>query len=420
LDTLEAQGLLRREEYEPLDWGENPRAVSYERLWQNRAAVLRKAFYRFEDTAALERFSRANAAWLDGYALFMAIKTEQGGRSWLEWDEKLRLAEPAAMSAARERLETETRYHRFVQYEFFRQWHELRRYANGSGVEIIGDIPIYAAMDSADAWGRKAMFQLGTGALPDEVAGCPPDSFSCKGQLWGNPLYDWDAIAKDGFSWWIDRMRASFALYDVLRIDHFRGLESYYAIPFGSANASGGRWRTGPGLAFINAVRQRLPQARMIAEDLGFLTPETRDFLKESGCPGMKVLQFAFDAREPGDYSPYGYGLNNVVYTGTHDNDTALGWANSAPEAAVAHAMAYAGIDDIAALPKAFIRLALQNRAVLAIAPLQDWLGLGGEARFNVPSTVGGRNWRWRVRAEDLTASLAEEMRRLTLLYGRA
>jgi 4-alpha-glucanotransferase len=214
-------------------------------------------------------------------------------------------------------------------------------------------------------------------------------------------------------------MRASFALYDVLRVDHFRGLESYYAIPSGSASASGGRWRAGPGMDFVNAVKEELPQARVIAEDLGFLTPETRSFLKVSGFPGMKVLQFAFDAREPGDYSPYGYGLNNAVYTGTHDNDTALGWALSAPKAAVAHAMAYAGINDIAELPKAFIRLALQNRAVLAIVPLQDWLGLGSEARFNVPSTVGGRNWRWRMGSEALSPKLAEEMRSLAALYGR-
>ncbi len=419
LNSLEEQGLLRREEYEALDWGD-PRSASYEALYKNREPILRKAFARFEDAPALAEFAGANAEWLNTYALYMAIKAKNGGRSWTEWSEEQRLSDPAALSSLRDQLEPDIRYHQFVQYLFFSQWRALRRYASENGVEIIGDIPIYAAMDSADVWANKSLFQFGPDALPLEVAGCPPDSFTAEGQLWGNPLYDWDAMQKDGYAWWMARMRASFELYDVLRIDHFRGLESYYAIPFGSDNAINGRWRRGPNMAFIDAVRRSLPMARVIAEDLGYHTPALREFLRASGYPGMKVMQFAFDTREPGDFSPYGYKPNDIVFTGTHDNDTVLGWTQSAPPSAVANAMAYAGVDSAEALPRAMIRLAMQNQAALAVVPLQDWLKLGGEARLNVPSTVGGRNWRWRAAESDFTPALAAEMRRMTELYGRA
>ena len=418
LDALCAQGLVRREEYEALDWGGDARSVSYELLYRNRERVLRKAFARFKDAPELAAFNKDNDFWLDNYALFMAIKQSEGGRSWVEWRDGLKMADSAELSALRESLEKDIRYHRFVQYLFFSQWRSLRAYANKKGVEIIGDIPIYVAMDSADVWADKKLCQFGPNAAPLEVAGCPPDSFTAEGQLWGNPLYDWDAMAKNGYAWWLKRMHASFELYDVLRIDHFRGLESYYAIPFGST-AVKGRWRNGPDMAFVGAVKQSLPYARVIVEDLGFHTPALREFLRESGYPGMKVLQFAFDSREPGDYSPFSYDHGDVVFTGTHDNDTVLGWAQNAPKDAVANAMAYTGVDSAEALPRAMIRLALQNQAKLSVVPLQDWLGLGSEARVNIPSTVGGRNWRWRAVQGDLTPELAGEMRQLTELYGR-
>ncbi len=419
LGILHEQGLLSRAEYEGLDWGRDERSVSYESLYKSREAVLRKAFARFKDAPELTAFTKANAAWLDSYALFMAIKAANGGRSWPEWPEALRLADSGALSAVRGPLEEDVRYQGFVQYLFFSQWRELRAFANQNGVEIIGDIPIYVAMDSADVWANKGMFQFGGNALPLEAAGCPPDSFTAKGQLWGNPLYDWDAMRSDGYAWWMARMKASFELFDVLRFDHFRGLESYYAIPYGSDNAAGGRWRKGPGMEFIRALKQALPGARVIAEDLGYHTPELREFLVASGYPGMKVLQFAFDSREPSDYSPYSYRRNDVVYTGTHDNDTVLGWTSSAPPSAVSHAMDYTGVHNARDLPGAMIRLALQNQAALAVVPLQDWLGLGSEARINIPSTLGGRNWRWRAVNGDFTQELAMEMRRLNKLYGR-
>ncbi len=418
LDTLCEEGLLLREEYAALPFGKQESLVDYGALYQYREGALRRAYARFADAAALDAFA-AETPWLADYTLYMAIKAKEGQRSWTEWPKAARLREEETLKALRTELADNIRYHTFVQYQFFKQWNALRAYAASCGVEVIGDIPIYVSMDSADLWAGREMFQLGEEALPTEVSGCPPDSFAPGGQLWGNPLYNWQALEDSGYAWWVERMRASFALYDVLRIDHFRGLESYYAIPFGAKDATGGRWRKGPGMGLINAIRQGVPKARIIAEDLGFLTDEVRKLLHESGYPGMKVLQFAFDAREAGDYSPYSYGPNNVVYTGTHDNDTVRGWAKTAAGNDVANAMEYMGIRKKRQLPRAMVRLAMQSPAALAMAPMQDWLALPGSARINTPATLGGRNWRWRLQAKALSPRLAGEMRKMAEMYGR-
>ena len=420
LDTLCYDGLLRKEEYELEDWGDNPSRVDYNKLYHHREAVLRIAHSRFTEKGEMEEFCRENAFWLDNYVLYMALKSNQNRRSWLEWEPDLRMGDARSIERSRKLLGSEIEFHSFVQFEFFKQWKKLHTYANNNGVQIIGDIPIYVSLDSADVWANREMFQLERNAVPTEVAGCPPDSFSNDGQLWGNPLYNWDRMARDGYKWWKQRIQANFDLYDVLRIDHFRGLESYYAIPYGEPTARNGRWRTGPGIHFISAMKDAMPDARIIAEDLGFLTNEVRALLGSSGFPGMKVLQFAFDEREPGDYSPYNYGVNNIVFTGTHDNDTVVGWSQSAASDDLEHAMNYLNICNKKDLPDSLIRLAMQSPAALAVVPVQDWLELSSEARINTPSTIGGSNWCWRLEQGQVTPELAEYMAHISGLYGRS
>lgn len=419
LDSLCEDGLLNKKEYAFLSWGAKPGRVDYAALYENRETVLRKAHSRFIDSKDFRDFCLENAYWLESYSLYMSIKASQGQRSWIDWPEPLRLRSEPELSMAREHLKHDIHYHSFVQFLFFKQWNELRKYANDNKVEIIGDIPIYVSLDSADVWTNRSQFQLDLDGLPTDVAGCPPDKFAKQGQLWGNPLYDWKKMSRDGYQWWITRMKASFELYDVLRIDHFRGLESYYAIPYEDDTAENGIWLPGPGMDFIEAIYENVPQARIIAEDLGFLTDEVRKLVNDSGYPSMKVIQFAFDTRETSDYSPYNYKTNNIVYTGTHDNETVLGWAQTAPPKDIAHAMEYLDIENISQLPRAFIRMAMQNAAMLVVIPLQDWLELGSEARMNIPSTIGGINWQWRVEKSALTDKLAKEMAHICRLYGR-
>jgi 4-alpha-glucanotransferase len=344
------------------------------------------------------------------------------GLSWLEWDEYLRFRDQAGLAKVREELAEDVEYHFFVQYQAYTQWKALKGYANTLGISIIGDMPIYVAMDSADTWSNSSLFQLDQERRPLRIAGCPPDPFSASGQLWGNPLYRWDVIEQTGFAWWLSRLRENLSYYDVVRIDHFRGFESYYSIPAGAYDAGGGEWVKGPGSAFINAVHTNLPGANIIAEDLGYLTPEVRALLKASGFPGMKILQFAVDSREESDYMPYGYDRNCVVYTGTHDNPTSLGWLMSAREDDVTLAMDYFGFRgprDLGEGHWAFIRSALSSVANLAVIPMQDYLGLKNEARMNTPSTTGGNNWRWRMSGSALDSGLAKKILRLTCINGR-
>ena len=344
LDDLAAEGLLERQEYQRLNWGEDPARVDYGLLYKTRYPVLRKACARLLERgdARFHSFCLGEADWLEDYALFMALKERFDGRSWQEWPQPIRLREPAALEAARTQLAGEVNFWRGVQYLFCQQWKKLKSYANEKGVSILGDLPIYTALDSADVWASPKQFQLDDRGCPTEVAGCPPDAFSEDGQLWGNPLFDWERMKRDGYQWWLHRVGYQLCLYDALRIDHFRGFESYYAIPYGDTTARNGRWRPGPGLDFFQAVNSALGKQNIVAEDLGFLTPEVHRLLEETGYPGMKVLEFAFGSRELGSaYLPHCYPTNCVVYTGTHDNDTIRGWMASAPRKEAAFAKEY-------------------------------------------------------------------------------
>ena len=420
LDDLAAEGLLERGEYEGIDWGEDPQGVDYGLLYEKRWPVLARAVERLlaHPPEDYPLFLAENATWLPDYALFMALKDANGGRPWQEWAEPLRRREGPALAQAREDHREAVAFWRGVQYLFFRQWSALKAYAKGKGVSFIGDLPIYVAGDSADVWARPDQFQLDGDLNPVEVAGCPPDGFSADGQLWGNPLFDWDRMEADGFSWWVERIRRQRGFYDVLRIDHFRGLEAYYAIPYGEPTARNGRWRPGPGMKLLRAVEAALGKQNIIAEDLGFLTDGVRQLLRESGFPGMKVLQFAFDSREESDYLPHNYEKHCVCYVGTHDNDTALGWLASAAPEDRAFAVDYLKLTEEEGANWGLMRGALASVADLAVVTAQDLLGLGAGARMNVPATLGG-NWKWRALPGAFTPELARRLCHETTTYRR-
>ena len=420
LDLLREAGLLENEDYVNLNWGADPCRVDYALLYTQRFSVLRKAAARFDAQADHDfaRFCAGEAAWLDDYALFMALKDAHGGAAWTQWERPLRFREAGALDEARRVYDADIRFYKVLQYFFSRQWNALHAYARGKGLEIIGDIPIYAAPDSADVWAHPELFLLDAERLPEAVAGCPPDGFTADGQLWGNPLYDWDRHRENGFVWWIARMRRAFAIYDVLRIDHFRGFEAFYAIPFGEETARNGRWLPGPGLALFEAVREQLGEKPIIAEDLGFLTDGVRRLLADCGFPGMKVLQFAFDGNPENPYLPHNYSRNCAAYTGTHDNDTILGWFRSAPREEIDRAKDYLRLPPGESAPRCVIASLWASTADLAVAPLQDLLEFGSEGRMNTPGSPCG-NWQWRLRpGTDLTEP-ARWLRHVTELYGR-
>ncbi|MFA9380765.1 MAG: 4-alpha-glucanotransferase [Acetanaerobacterium sp.] len=420
LALLEEDGLLRAEDYVPIDWGDDPARVDYDRIFEHRFDVLHIAFSRLSgrDADDAARFARENAAWLDDYALYMALKFHFGGRPWTEWDGEIQRREESALARCTETLRGEINFWRFVQYLFYKQWAQLKQYANDNGVRIIGDVPIYVAHDSADVWANPSLFMLDEQLNPTLVAGCPPDAFSPTGQLWGNPIYRWDDMREDGYAWWMRRMRAAAAMCDMVRIDHFRGFDSYYAIPAGDKTAEYGRWQPGPGYDFFKALHKTLGRQRIIAEDLGLLTDSVHALRRKTGFPGMKVLQFAFDSREESDYLPHNHEKNCVVYTGTHDNDTVCGWFKTAPAADVRFCKRYLGIRKNDDRAMSLIRAAWASVGNTAVAPMQDFLGLGSEARMNTPSTVGG-NWQWRALPDSLTPGLARRILALTKLYGR-
>lgn len=420
LETLSEEGLLTREECDSYDFGSNPQYVDYEKIYFSRFDILRKAFYRFQPNADFAAFVEENSFWLEDYSLYMAIKNSCGGISWSEWDEDLKRRNPDALARKREELADEIQFFRFQQYEFRKQWKKLKAYANENGIRIIGDIPIYVAFDSADTWANPQLFQFDEEGTPIAVAGCPPDAFSATGQLWGNPLYRWEYHKKTGYQWWIQRLRYCFTLYDVVRVDHFRGFDEYYAIPYGDETAEFGKWEPGPGFELFEAAKRELGEMDIIAEDLGYLTESVLQLVKDTGYPGMKVLQFAFDSREESDYLPHNYSNNCVVYTGTHDNDTVLGWLDEMAAEDLEFAKQYMNNADTAKedLPWDFIRLAFASVADMAIIPIQDYLCLGGEARINRPSTLG-INWKWRLLPGQIKDGMLERMKEMTKLYGR-
>lgn len=416
LDDLAKQGLLLPEEYASIDWECTPDCINYGVMYEKRYAVLRCAAKRLLEKpgADYRRFVKENDFWLPDYALFMALKDAHNGVCWLEWGEPLRRREPAALAAARQQYADDVAFWQAVQFMFYSQWQALKHYANRQEIRIIGDLPIYVALDSVDVWSCPQEFQLDENLLPTEVAGCPPDGFSATGQLWGNPLFDWDSMAKTSYAWWVRRIKHMCSIYDVVRIDHFRGFAGYYAIPYGEATARNGRWREGPGYALFAAIKKKLGSPRIIAEDLGFLTEDVTALLKQCGYPGMKVLEFAFDPREPSNYLPHNYTENCICYTGTHDNETLMQFCENLSPESDAYAREYLGIGPDDDLPDAIIDAGMQSKANLFVAQIQDYLRLGAEARMNEPGTLKPQNWRWRLVPGQLTDALAEKIARLT------
>jgi len=426
LDELTAQGLLTKSECEGLDFGSDPRRADYNKIFKNRLDLLRLAFKRSGNhinEEGYQAFCESQRFWLEDYALFMAVKDSQNGASWDKWERGIRMRQQDALIRCAQDLKEDVEFYKYLQYLFMSQWKRLKDYANNRGIQIIGDIPVYVAYDSADAWADPELFQLDGELMPNEVAGCPPDPFSTKGQLWGNPLYRWDKHEQDGYSWWLRRISYSCRLYDVVRIDHFRGFDEYYAIPYNADTAEQGRWRKGPGLDLFHAIIKSFENIKIIAEDLGFVTESVRQLINDTGYPNMKVLQFAFDSRDTGsknDHLPHNYRKNCVVYTGTHDNDTIAGWYKSLQGGDRRAADDYLDITnpDSEDIHWKFIRLAMLSVAELCVIPMQDYLGLGSEARMNTPSTLGD-NWQWRMLRGEFTKALAGRIREIARVSGR-
>ena len=421
LDLLRRDGLLTAQEIASLAWGSDPARVDYAALYENRFVLLQKAAERgwARDRAEVQLFARQNAQWLPDYALYMAVKRHFDEKPWTQWpDEAIRLRKPEAMAQYRQLLASDIRMFTYSQFLFFRQWNALRAYAHEQGVGIIGDLPIYVSMDSADVWAEPAFFQLDSNGYPTETAGVPPDCFSRDGQLWGNPLYRWEAMKADGYGWWIRRVDGAAKLYDMLRIDHFRGFESYWAVPYGDTTAKNGHWVKGPGMDLVQVLLNWFPQMQFIAEDLGFLTPEVRELLADSGLPGMKVLEFAFDSREPSNYLPHLYTPHCVCYTGTHDNAPLPAWKEEADPDDLALAVQYLGLNEEEGFHWGVLRGGMSSVAELFMAQMQDYLGLGAESRINTPGEPVG-NWQWRLHPGQLTAALSRRMAHMARLYGR-
>ncbi len=427
-DVLNKKGLLKLEEYENVNFGENNEEIDYALIFTEKMKVLRVAFNKFATNISEEseiknkfnEFKNKNSFWLEDYALYMSVKEEFDLKSWQQWDEDIKLRKPEAVALYKEKLKDEIEFWNFIQYEFFEEWSKLKEYVNELGIEIIGDIPIYVSEDSADVWSNPDAFLIDKETLkPKKVAGCPPDIFSATGQLWGNPIYDWQYMHETEYKWWIDRVRESLKIYDWLRIDHFKGFESYYSIPYGEPTAKNGKWVKGPGMEIFDAIRKSLGEVNIIAEDLGTLTEETIKLRDDNKFPGMKILTFAFDSGSDNPFLPHNYEKNFIAYTGTHDNDTVRGWIEkTAPKEQVEKAIQYLNLNEEEGYNWGFIRGIWSSVANVSIAQMQDFLNLGNEARINMPSTLGC-NWKWRAKGEAFTDTLAKRIYSLTELYGR-
>ena len=423
LDLLVEEGLLTESDLIGIQWNRREDKVDFGLLYNHRLDILRKAYIRAAECADLRReiqdFARKNESWLLDYALFMALKDRNGGKPWYNWEKGVKFRRKDAMALAILEEQEAINFYCFVQFLFFRQWNALHTYANEQGVQIIGDVPIYVPLDSIEVWSNPELFELDEKLDPVAVAGCPPDGFTADGQLWGNPLYRWDVHEKQSYAWWLNRMAAAGTMYDVVRIDHFRGFEAYWAVPFGDRTARNGKWVKGPGMSFVKALQNGLPELNMIAEDLGFLTQEVLDLRDAGGWPGMKVLQFAFDPKEPSDYLPHTYVHNSVCYTGTHDNMTMRQWFETASEEEVAYAVDYMNLNEKEGYVWGSIRTALASVSDICIIQMQDYLELGGEARMNFPGTLSDSNWTWRAKDGIINEDLAKKIRKLSGIFVR-
>ncbi len=425
LEDLIEEGVLTKKECDKMDFGNNPSSIDYAKIYKSRTVLLRKAYQRskISENPDFCKFQQEQGWWLKDYALFMAVKDRFHGAPWSEWAEDIRFRWQNALDYYRKELYFDIEFQEYMQFKFYEQWNALKDYANKKGIRIIGDIPIYVAMDSADTWASPWLFKLDDKNQPTQVAGCPPDGFSATGQLWGNPLYNWEVHKQSGFEWWIKRIEHCFSMYDIVRIDHFRGFDEYYAIPFGDKTAENGWWEKGPGMDLFRAVSNRLGERNIIAEDLGFMTDSVKQLVKDSGYPNMKVIEFAFDERDTGntsDYMPHNYSRNCVVYTGTHDNETLTGWFHniSPEERKLVREYLNNFHDKDEMIYKDIICLVMRSVANLCIIPMQDYLGLGNSARINQPSTLGC-NWKWRMTDKQFSKTLCTEMHDLAERYGR-
>lgn len=426
LDALIEEGVLTREECDAVDFGSNPAKVDFDKLNENRLALLHKAYERsnISQNPDYRRFCRDNGWWLDDYALFMALKRFFGDVPFQQWPQDIRMHWGFALDYYNRELYFDVEFQKYLQFQFDRQWTKLKAYANAKHIRIVGDIPIYVSPDGADVWAHPELFQVDGNNCSTAIAGCPPDAFAADGQVWGNPLYRWDVHRSTGFDWWCSRMWYSFKLYDVVRIDHFRGFDEYFSIPVGASSAKEGHWEKGPGMDLFHTIRWRLGDVDIIAEDLGLMTDGVRRLVRDSGCPNMKVLQFAIDPADIGaanDYWPHNYNSNCVAYTGTHDNETVAGWYAGLDDASRRQVRDYLGdyYTPDSQIHKALVNLVMTTVAKDCIIPIQDHLGLGNEARMNQPGTVGF-NWRWRLTPGQLTDALAQELLALVKRTGRA
>lgn len=422
LEALVEEGLLTKEECDAEFFGEQEDEVDYGALYDVKFTLLRLAYARAKETPmpGFAEFLNRNGEWVEEYALFMAAKNAHKGACWTQWEESLILREEETLELYRTEYASEIEFYEYVQFLFAKQWNALKAYANKNGIQIVGDVPIYVAFDSADIWANPKLFQLDEKNVPLAVAGVPPDAFSATGQLWGNPLYRWEYHKETGYAWWIKRMKHCFKMYDIVRMDHFRGFEAYYSVPAGDETAERGEWEKGPGMDLFSAIEKAIGKKEIIAEDLGFLTPEVRELLQESGFPGMKVLQFAFYENSDSDYLLHNHVSNSVVYTGTHDNQTTLGWYQSLSKKDRAFLEEYTGVTSWKDVCKGMIRMAMMSVAQDCIIPMQDYLELDDTARINEPGSMG-KNWKWRMTKKSASEykELSERIYKLTKMYGR-
>ena len=420
LDELIEEGVLTRAECEKVNWGKAKGSIDYEKIYNGRYPLLRKAYERskISENPEYQKFVNENSWWLSDYALFMALKSHFNNVSWGEWETDIKFRKPEAMSRYEEQLSDDIGYWKFIQFEFYLQWNALKQYANSNGIEIIGDIPIYMGYDSVDVWANQGEFQLDENLTPIKVAGVPPDAFSDAGQKWGNPLYDYDKMEANGFSWWRKRMAASAKLYDVIRIDHFIGIVKYYTIPADMPDARQGEYRQGPGQKLLDVINESIGDKKIIAEDLGVEVPEVAKILKENGYPGMKVLEFAFGGDRKNPHLPYNYTQNLVCYGGTHDNETLLGFFEDRGDWELGYAYDYLDTRDKGRMVDQVFRAAYSSVAVLTVFAVQDILKLGNWARMNLPSSMGN-NWKWRMQKGQLGQHELECMRYLASVFDR-